>query len=124
MCLSGEDQLDRPSRVVQQAGEPGRIREQQVRPLVSSEAPCETECKRVGIEHVRGSCDHLGRIAAAAELPRQPSAHLLDQGLPFLAGHNPQLFVRKARNQIGKRVRHPPPALLATSRGPQMVGER
>ena len=89
MCLTGEHQLDRLGRVVQQAGEPRRIREQQVRPLVAGETPRKTECERVGIEHVRRLCNNLGRIAAAAELPGQPAAHLLDQGLPLFAGHDP-----------------------------------
>jgi hypothetical protein len=82
MRFAGEDELDGSCRVVQQAGEPRRILEQQVRPLVAGEATREAEGQDVWIEHVRGLSDNLGQITAAGELPGQPSSSLCPDRFP------------------------------------------
>ena len=93
MRLAGKDELDRPGRVVQQARQPRRVVEQQIRPLVAGETPRKTKRQRVRVEHVRGLHDDFGRMAAACEVPRQPAADSLDQRLPLLTSHPPEFFV-------------------------------
>ena len=51
MGLAGHDELDGALGIGQQAQEPSRVVQQQVRSLVGRETPREAECQRVGIEH-------------------------------------------------------------------------
>ena len=81
MRLAGKDELDGSRRIIQQTRQPRRIGEQQIRPLVTGEAPRKAKRQRVRVEHIRRFRDVFGRVAAAGELPGQPAADGLDQTL-------------------------------------------
>ena len=65
MGFAGKDQLDRPHGVVQQPGEPLRVLKQEVRPLITGEAPRKAKGQRVGIEDARGLGNDFGRMTPA-----------------------------------------------------------
>ena len=79
MRFAGKDELDGERPIVQQARQPRRIGEQQIRPLVTGEAPRKAKCQRVRVEHIRRFRDVFGRVATAGKLPGQSAANGLDQ---------------------------------------------
>ena len=50
MGLAGEDKLHRALRIGQQAKQPLRVVQQQVRPFVGRESARKAQCQRVGIK--------------------------------------------------------------------------
>ena len=68
MGLAGEDDLDRPLRVPQQARQPLDVGEQQARALVGREAPGEADRQDLGIERLLELLEHDRRLAVAGEL--------------------------------------------------------
>ena len=71
MGLAGEDELDRPVRVVDQAGEPVDVGEDQRRPLVGGEAAGEADRQDLGIERLLELRERRRRLAVAGELGQQ-----------------------------------------------------
>ena len=93
MGLAGEDDLDRPLRIVEHLVQPLEVGQDQVGPLVRGEAAGEADRQHVGIEQVAGHFDRLVALAAAAALPAHAAADELQQQvlqavvrLPQLAG--------------------------------------
>ena len=97
--------------------------EQQIGPLVSGEAPREAEGQNVGIEHIVGLGDDLGREAAPTQMAFQPrGARCRTKCLAGRAAQRPERLVRERFDQAAQFVGHAAPAILAAGSGPDLVG--
>jgi hypothetical protein len=70
--LPGQDQLHRTLRMGQQADQPLRIVQEQVRPLVTHEATSEPQRQGVAIQYVAGIFQRLRPGPSRRKLPGQP----------------------------------------------------
>ena len=124
MRLAGDDELHRALRIGQQAQQPLRIVQQQVRPLVGREAARKTQRQRVGIEQMLRRCP-----PPRATRPRRPVAGTTARGrsrpAPCGGGAQlPELRVGDAANVLLQSFRRPQPAVLAAGLRPKLVGRR
>ena len=83
MRLTGEKNLHGPLRVAQKLREPGSVPEQQVRPLVGSEATAESNGQRVEVELPRRLCSFVREseqppLELAMDSPKIRSRNLTD----------------------------------------------
>ena len=112
------------SRIGQQAQQPLRVVQQQVRPLVGREAARKAQRQRVGIEQMLRTVDRLGRRAGRGQLPGQSLAGVFDQRAAGGGAKLPEPGVGDAANVLLQGFRRPQPAILAAGLRPQIVGRR
>ena len=63
MRLAGHDELHRALRIGQQAQQPLRVVQQQVRSFVGCKPACKAQCQIVGVKQVLRTVNRLGRRA-------------------------------------------------------------
>ena len=90
MRLAGEHDLQRALAVGQDAAQTLGFAEDERCALVGGEAAREADGERVGVEGLTCAKHHLGRLAAAARLTRQPFTDELHQSRTQLRAHGPE----------------------------------
>ncbi len=121
MRLAGNDELHGTLSIRQQAQQPLRVLQQQVRPLVGCKAACESDRQRIRVEHVFRAFD-LGRGSAVShQIARQALACVFDQ--PFACGgaELPQDRVAGVADALVGRIGVRLPAVAAAELRPQLI---
>ena len=100
MGLARDDELHRALRIGQQAQQPLRIVQQQIRSLVGREAARKTQCQGIGIEEMLRPVHRLGRRAGGGQLPGQSLAGVFDERLAGGGAKLPEPGVGDAANVL------------------------
>ena len=79
MGLAGEDDLERPIRVVDQLGQAVDVREDHAAPLVGREPPGEADREGIGVQHVLELIEGSWRLAMAGELDAETATREVGQ---------------------------------------------
>ncbi len=124
MGLAGDDELHRALRIGQQAQQPRRIVQQQVRSLVGREAARKAQRQGVGIKEMLRLVNRLGRRAGGGQLPGQSFASVFNKRLAGGDAKLPEAGVGDAANVLLQGFRRPQPAVLSTGFRPKIVGRR
>ncbi len=120
--LARNDDLHRAFGIGQQAKQPLRVMQQQVRSLVSREAPCKAERQRVGIKQALRRVNRLGQRAGSRQFPGQPFASVFNERLTGRGAESPETGVRNAANVLLQGLHRSQPAALSTGFRPKTVG--
>ena len=104
MGLAGDDELHRALRIGQQAQQPLRVVQQQVRSLVGREAARKAQRQGVGIKEMLRLVHRLGRRAGGGQLPGQSLAGVFDKRLAGGGAKLPEPGVGDAANVLLQSV--------------------